>query len=223
MPANTRRVLLLSLIAIIAVGVLLHNQSTARHQQQAIRTLNVADRQRVLSQRVAGLAMELATHANVPRPAVSDDAPVGGQDKDQTEADVRDQLRQAIALMQSAHTALINGSDDLGVSAPKAPELVKVYFAQPYELDHAMIYFLAAANAVADTPSTELNDQSKPLAALENAAREPLLTALNAAVSAYEAESARVLHRQYLAVSGLATAILVIAIAELMAAWRAKA
>jgi hypothetical protein len=122
--------------------------------------------------------------------------------------------------MQSSHTALINNASETGELLVNGPELTKIYYTPPYELDHAMLYFLAAANAVADTPSTDLNDQSKPLAAVENAAREPLLTALNAAVSAYEAQSALILRRQYLRLLGLAIFLLLIACAELMATRR---
>jgi hypothetical protein len=190
----------LALIAALAIGTYVVTGQIVREQETATRLVAVAARQVVLSQRIAGLCVELASHSNLKKQTndrtqlpdrATDDikelTPEKAEDK------TRDDLRQAVALMQVAHQALINGSSDMKIAKPTANAINKVYFGEPYQLDHQVVYFLAAASALADATPETLNQDNQSLVDVQLAARQSLFAAESAAVSACAAESSRVI------------------------------
>jgi hypothetical protein len=183
----------LAAVAAVAFWVYLEVGAIARAEEAMTHLVGIASRQVVLSQRIAGLCVELASHTSLKlQTADPNQLPdQGGDDAKALTAEqavdkTRDDLRQSVALMEMGHQALINGSDDLKLTKPTATGINKVYYSEPYRLDHQVVYFLAAANAVADMPPAELNGETPALGDVQLAARESLITAENAAVSAYE-------------------------------------
>jgi hypothetical protein len=219
----------LAAIAALAVASYLASGSIVREQQGTTHLVGIVARQVVLSQRIAGLCVELASHANLKKltadpnqlpDQASDDAkdltPERAEDK------TRDDLRQATALMEMAHQALINGSADLKLTKPTATAINKVYFAEPYQLDHQVVYFLAAANAVADAKPEELNADNKSLIEVQLAARETLLSAENAAVTACEAESTATIAKLKRRLNLMLSLSLCLIVGEMAALWRMR-
>ncbi len=157
---------IVALLLIAAFSVAFHfiTDNIVRQQDATARVVNVSGRQRMLSQRIARLALERAAHTQF-RPDAETDA----------------DLKNAINLMAASHEDLLRDA------AP--PAVTAVYTGAPYRLDAQIASFLDHARAVAARPATELNVADGDLVAVERAAQTPLLQALNAAVAARQESS----------------------------------
>jgi diguanylate cyclase (GGDEF)-like protein len=162
----------LSLIAAFTIAFHFLTDSIVHRQQATAAVVNISGRQRMLSQRIADIALERASHAAFRSDAVSEKA-----------------LLDAIATMESAHHTLLYGDSTLGLTGPSSPAVRNVYFNPPYTLDLRLQDFLAHARAFARKPAGQLALNDPDLLALQTAAQAPLLNALNAAVSANQQTS----------------------------------
>jgi diguanylate cyclase (GGDEF)-like protein len=160
-------ILALSLIAIFSIAFHVLADSIVRHQQDTAAVVNLSGRQRMLSQRIAKIALERAAHARFR----SDQAALNT-------------LNTSIAQMESAHQALLYGSPALHLQGPASRQVMDVYTRAPWNLNERMTDFLAHAHALAARPSAQLSLEDPDLDALEKDAQAPLLDALNAAVTA---------------------------------------
>jgi len=156
----------LALIAILsaAVHVLLNNVIVAQGDSATV--INVAGRQRMLSQRIGLLATYL--HAG--------------------DASARQPLLDAVTLMERSEKALTQGGD-LGIRQPLSPAAHRFYEEGAAPLDSAVRQFVLDARQFADSsPSGSVETVYQRLQA---AARTTLLPNLNQAVSIFESESNR--------------------------------
>ncbi len=156
----------LALIAMLsgAVHVLLNNVIVAQGDSATV--INVAGRQRMLSQRI-GL---LATYLH------------GG------DASARQPLLDAVTLMERSEKALTQGGD-LGIRQTLSPSAHRFYQEGAAPLDSAVRQFVLDARQFADpSPGGNVEAAYKRLLA---AARTTLLPNLNQAVSIFESESNR--------------------------------
>ena len=163
-----------ALLLIAAFSIAFHfiTDNIVHRQETTARIVNISGRQRMLSQRIARLSLERAAHTSF-RP------------EGETEAALND----AIALMESSHKAIRFGSAAQRIQAPSAGQVLAVYEAEPYRLDARLADFLLHAHALANRPPAVLSLDDPDLLAVEAAAQEPLLTALNAATVAVTSTS----------------------------------
>lgn len=163
-----------ALLLIAACSIAFHflADSIVHRQETTARIVNVSGRQRMLSQRIAELALERATHADLR----SDD-------------ETRSALRDQIDLMESAQRSLVQGSAETGGSVLSDPGVAEVYLKRPWRLQEQVKSFLTEARAVQAKSAAELNLQDSDLRKLEQEARSPLLNALDAAVGAIQQSS----------------------------------
>lgn len=194
-----------ALLLIAAFSIAFHfiTDSIVHRQETTARIVNISGRQRMLSQRIARLSLERAAHTGF-RP----------------EAETQAALDAAIALMQLSHQALLHGSAAERIAAPTAPEVVAVYTSAPYRLDARLSDFLAHAHALADRPSAALALNDPDLAAIESAAQEPLLTALNAATLANTSSSEAAIGHLRHVLAGLTLLMLLILLLEALFLYR---
>ena len=186
----------LSLIAAFSIAFHFLTDSIVHRQQVTARVVNVSGRQRMLSQRIAKLVIERATHAGFRADAETDGA-----------------LRISIMQMETSHDDLLTGSKGTGESVLGMARVATVYREQPYELDAKVRAFLRHAQAVADKPETTLSVSDPDVVELEGLARAPLLDALNAAVDAISQtseESIQHLRHVLVALTALMLVILVL-------------
>lgn len=162
----------LSLIAAFTVAFHFLTDSIVHQQQKTAEIVNLSGRQRMLSQRIAKLALERATHYGL-RP----------------DAESQQALFAAIDLMDRSHHTLLYGSPALGLTGPTSSAVRDVYSNPPYALDLRMQDFLAHARALASRSSAQLTLTDPDLLAVEQAAKAPLLDALDAAVTANQQTS----------------------------------
>ena len=134
--------------------------------------LNVAGRQRMLSQRVASLADQMV------------------QEREYSQRDIlRDMLAESIDLMERSHIGLTHGAPELGLPGTMSPELHAIYFGPPHHLDQVVRNFLERARSVASLPAAEFATDDGDVGFLVNASHSRLLMALDSAVSQYQRES----------------------------------
>jgi len=165
--------LALAFLAILALGSFLIIDSIVSRQQHMASVINVSGRQRMLSQRVALLSLQLA------------DANTSAAKESAETA-----LRESIDLMRRSHRDLVEGSLALGIDPPKKKELKDIYFSPPHDLNHRVPEFLASADQVLEAAVQGAPAQSKYAAAQVVAlADKSLLESLDTAVSQYAADS----------------------------------
>lgn len=200
--ATLSYVLALGAIAALSVGTHVLIDSIVKQQETTARIVNVAGRQRMLSQRISGLSFELQAETEAAsRTALIDD------------------LDAAIALMASSHAALRDGDAALRLPPTPAPLAAEVFSGPPLDLDRKVTGYLDQARiylAAARLGRGELG----ALANIRAAAREPLLDGLDRAVKIYEQESEAAIRRLRVILFGMLGAMLVTLTIEALAIFR---
>jgi PAS domain S-box-containing protein len=177
-------------VAVLCVlaGLLVAGYYTFRalidNQKTAAATINLSDRQRMLSLRVA-MSTYLYTHG-------------GAAEKKQQ----RKSLTSSISMMERLHKGLTGGDEKMKLSGNLSPEIRAVYFSPPYELDRRMHSFLADAKSIAATAGTIGPDDPRVRRILA-AAWGPLLEAMDAALRRYLLESEQRMERLDLVADGV--------------------
>lgn len=156
--------LALAFIALLSVSVHFLLDSVIAQQRDSATLINVAGRQRMLSQRIALLASDLRAGDETAR------AP----------------LLEAAALMQRSHDAIGRG-DDLGISNALSPD-ARAYFERGTDaLDVIVPAYLTAARLIVEDPAGVASDDAYEM--LHTSARTTLLPKLNGAVTIFEREA----------------------------------
>lgn len=182
----------LALIATLSMVTHVMVDAIVQRQEATARVVNISGRQRMLSQRIAMMALELSRA----------DA--------QIQKSAGDELAAAINLMAASHKALQEGSKELGISPDKSPAVKAVYNDDPYRLNARVAAYLDQARGY-----LALSPQERPTSAylseIQAAAHGPILQALDAAVKQYETDSEeaiRQLRRILLSLVGMMLATL---------------
>lgn len=166
---TVRVVVALSLIAALATAEFVISKLIVDSQSAYARLINISGRQRMLSQRTAGLAAE-----------ASREVTLYGAATDETRAD----LRAAIDLMRQSHRALTMG--DPGAELPPPDDaLTDHYFNGAQSLDLRIRDFLDTAERVERDTKTGIASPAD-LDHLSREARQPLLQGLDNAVLLYQ-------------------------------------
>ena len=156
----------LSILALMTVGIHFAVDRIMRDHQDSAVTLNVAGRQRMLSQRIGLLATEL--RLGDPR--------------------AKTLLLEAVDLMERSQDALIHGGA-LGIRRAASPEILQYYFGGTAPLDSALRHFLATTRSFAEAPLAPTSDASyQELRSLPYSA---LLPALDHVATLFQQESDR--------------------------------
>ncbi|MCB9991941.1 MAG: diguanylate cyclase [Rhodospirillales bacterium] len=159
---------MLALVIIAVMSVCIHVVIGQVVKEQNNAAVVVSGRQAKLSQKIAFYATQYVQYRD----------PV-----------FHDQLEDAVLLMHDSHKALIQG--DKGLNIPDSPsgQIQRVYFGLPYNLDKKVTDFLMHADAFLDKPAEQISADDPDYRYLIETAKGPLITALDAATMAYEAES----------------------------------
>ena len=190
-PYVVRYVLALLLVAACVVGGHVALERVLTAQESSAAEINVAGRQRMLSQRVAGAAALLVV--------------AEGEQADR----VRGRLVTATDRLEREHAALRHGDDALGLSEAPPPPVLALLDG-PAGLDAALADFVDDARGLAEQDQVSADDAR--LARLTAASAGPLLEALDDRVAAYQAVAdARVARTADVALALTAATLLLLA------------
>ncbi len=163
--------LALGLIATLSVGTHVLVDTIVQNQEATAKVVNIAGRQRMLSQRIAGTALELTGTTDAGERARLDQ-----------------RLKTDVDLMTAAHAALAHGSAAMGISGEMSDAVAAIYQSAPLLLDQQVTGYLAAARSFLALPP-ETRAGSAELRTILKEAGAPILEALDAAVRQYQGDS----------------------------------
>ena len=194
-----------ALLLVAAFSIAFHfiSDNIVHREQTTARIVNLSGRQRMLSQRIARLALERAAHTRF-----------------RSDAETQDALKDAIALMDFSHRKLRQGAPADGIVQQTSPEVLNVYSKEPYRLDARLAEFLAQARSLAGRPETQLTVGDPELAAVEIAAQGGLLNALNASTEAIAQTGEAAITHLRRVLAGLTVAMLLILLGEALFLYR---
>lgn len=169
---RTTAIYVTALLVIASLSIASHLLTNAIIQRQAATagTVNMAGRQRMLSQRVFRIALQMAD---------------GSADFVQA----RIELIDAAAQMEREREQLLHGSVSPHILAPASPRLKTIYFDGPESLEKMGTQFLNHAKHLAATPRKDVTLQNAEIAEIGVLQRQKLLPGLEAAVAAYQKDS----------------------------------
>ncbi len=162
----------LSLIALLSIGSHLLLDHLLATQRESAPTINLAGRQRMLSQRVSRFALEYTA------------APTA-----EARSTAGRLLDESVAALASAHELLSRGDPARGIVIPQSPALRALYDVPPLALNQQVAAFVEAVRSLRGLPESQLTPEAPALQQILAAARMPLLAALDEAVKHYEADA----------------------------------
>lgn len=195
-PGTASYVLALLLIAAMSITIHFVLEFAIKEQQSSALVVNMAGRQRMLSQRISRYAEELQH--------TEDGARI---------RQINAELTAALTLMRDAHQILEYGSEELGITPPLTPEIRKIYKDPPNELDERIGEFIEQAELLTN-PGLARDTRTQLVTSILEAAHTPLLQALDNAVVQYQVDSEKANHRLQLILRGALSAILITLLLE---------
>lgn len=144
-------------------------QSIVNQQESTARIINLAGRQRMLSQRITLFASELVNHSNR-------DSQLAGE------------YQHAIEQMTIAHDALLNGSQQLNIPAPSSGKIKAIFTQPPDLLDYKVTHFLNLATSLIQDHRDKAS-QVEIFEKLRGASYHEILNSLEHLVTQYQRES----------------------------------
>ncbi|WP_192954682.1 putative bifunctional diguanylate cyclase/phosphodiesterase [Gallaecimonas mangrovi] len=162
----------LSIIALLSLFSHFLVQSIVERQEATARTVNLAGRQRMLSQRITLFAGELLNKK--------------GDAANNSELD--EQYMDAVNTMAQVHSALKNGSTALNIPKPKSEQVNNIFEFEPVNLDARVKHFLEVAHAV-DNGSLGMAARTRAYLELQTMASRQILQALDTLVLQYQQDS----------------------------------
>lgn len=192
----------LALIASLSIGTHALIDSIVREQQTTAKVINVAGRQRMLSQRIAGLGLEVSI------------LPPGVE-----RARALDDLGESVALMERSYRALRRGDAVFGMASADSERLRRLYDQPPVELGAHLDRFLGHARDFLANARLGIADPES-LAAVRAAARRDLVDALDVAVIAYQDDSEDAIRRLRRVLFAVLGGMLVTLVAEAVLIFR---
>ncbi len=200
-PRATTLTYVIALLAIAALS-LFSDRLTSRivaRQHSTARLVNTAGRQRMLAQRSARLADEVA---------------YGAVDR----AAGRQEMLQMATRMQAAQQQLAYGDAAHGFPPPDSSQLHAIYFGEPYHLEQQVNSYLTHVQAFASKIAPDPHDPD--LLAVRLAIVTTLPEALDAAVSQYQAAAEDdIRHLQHI-LHSLTAAMLMVLVLEALCIYR---
>lgn len=201
---TARYIFALSLIALLSLTAYFTLRAAIEEQKTGAAVVNVAGRQRMLSQRISRFALlfVLSTDAAEREEAL------------QT-------LKKDIELFEASHKALLNGGNVPGLTVdeililPGNPSstVQNMYFGEDMNLDRQVTTFVSEARLLLEASSTQLTLKNDHLEYILNAAASDLLIGLNTVTGQYQRESESAI----LTLQWLETGVLTLTLLALMA------
>lgn len=171
-----RRGTLTYLLALLIIGILAllsHYlvQRIVNQQEASARVVNLAGRQRMLSQRITLFAGQLLAEKKQRSPTL-----------------FPGEYLDAIATMNKVHQALMHGSVSMAIPAPSSKAIQQIFHQPPVDLDQRLQVFFRLAKQVVDQSLT-LPEREQAYLQLRASARYDILNALDTLVLQFQQDS----------------------------------
>lgn len=167
-----KKLLYLKLLPLIALMSYFDLDQIITTREINAAVINISGRQRMLCQRTALFALRL----------------VCTQDSLEQQQ-LRQEMENAIELMEKSHHALINGDPDRKLPGQPSEMVQAIYFLAPYYLDKQICDYIVHARFLAQATRAELTQENPHLQAILKASATELLDAIEVLVSQYQKES----------------------------------
>lgn len=165
-------VLALCIIAFLAIINWLMVQAIIQNQSYSAAQVNTSGRQRMSSQEIAFLSLQLVETTNL-----------------NEREDLRLRLRQSVEQMKVNHRGLVEGNSSLNFPPPPlSPAIHALYYEAPVQLEKQLFQYISVAENLAQSPDDHLQMDSPHLQYILNE-RNPIKNALNHMVDQYQYES----------------------------------
>lgn len=164
------------LVALMLIGSLITASFLAleqliRDQESSAALVNISGRQRMISQRIAMLSTAI----------------IYSQDEQKLKK-YKTSLKEAIALLNLSHQALVKGSVALNLPGILSDELKSIYFSEPENINKRVAEYIKHANNLLASDPGDSSENNSDYIYILNAAMNPLLNSLDRAVSQYQKE-----------------------------------
>jgi len=161
----------LSVLALLAIAGFVVLEIFIQGQQTGAAEVNVAGRQRMLSQRIISLAARMPPAQQVEKFTAT-----------------TQRLKDAVQKMASSHVGLTRGNKELGLSKPQSAALKALYFGPIRKVDADLKEFVTLAQRLLDVAENQENQKERKNALLAFDS-ERLLADLNLVVDQYQMEN----------------------------------
>ncbi len=208
---TTRYIIALSLIALLSLTAYFTLRAAIEEQKTGAAVVNVAGRQRMLSQRISRFALLFVLNT------------------DATEREETLQtLEKDIELFEASHRSLINGGNAPGLTAdeililPGNPSstVQNMYFGEDINLDRQVTTFVSETNLLLETPINQLTLNNDHLEYILDAAASDLLIGLNTVTGQYQRENESAISTLQWLETGVLTLTLLALMAEALFIFR---
>jgi len=183
----------LGLLAVLSIASYFILSENIKTQKTGAAVVNISGRQRMLSQRIALQAHQLADTQNR-----------------EIQEKHRLALSDTIKIMEESHNGLIKGRADLNLPGNPSQQVLDIFYSPPVSLDSRLRNYLNEAKAIAGDPYEELSPDNPHLHYLSERSHD-LLNAMEILVTQYQIESesdVRKLQQLALYVLGIALFVL---------------
>lgn len=158
----------LSIIAGMSVGAHLVVKKVVVEQEESARIVNIAGRQRMLSQRTA---LYMANYVMGER------------------VEAHKKLKESINLFERSHRALTRGDEKLRLQGALPEQVYNIYYREPYNLDQMVKQYIEDVHTILDNVDINLQKNAEIYLKAKTLAEGELLKTLDLAVKAYEEDA----------------------------------
>ncbi|MHB8170214.1 MAG: diguanylate cyclase [Thermincolia bacterium] len=189
--------LALGIIALLAGSAYLILYELIEAQEKNAASINISGRQRMLSQKISLLSLQLVNTLNK-------------YERNQIKADITETAN----LMEKSHNGLIRGDESLNLPGQLSPTLQSMYYMEPLLVDSQVTRYITVTRVLIDSPDYQLSPDNENLFYILNSSQGKLLKSLEEVVNQHQKESEGEIAKLQIIQAGVFGLIILVVIIE---------